>query len=198
MDEYRDRFGGVEPICRMFTEHECKIAPSTYYAHKKRLETPSARRVHDANLKEKIQNVYTSNYRVYAARKIRRELNREGHAVARCTVERLMREMGIQGAVRGKRIITTIPGGQVERVVDDRAGRPRLRRRSAEPVLGGRFHPREDMVCNRLRCLRRGRFLAPDCRLVRGHRKGDCLRPGRPGDGVVAADRNQQPVHTGE
>ncbi|MGW1530455.1 IS3 family transposase, partial [Streptomyces sp. NPDC002159] len=118
MDEYRDRFGGVEPICRTLTEHDCKIAPSTYYAHKKRLETPSARRVRDADLKERIQKVYTSNYRVYGARKVWRELNRQGHAVARCTVERLMRELGIQGAVRGKRIITTIPGGQVERAPD--------------------------------------------------------------------------------
>ncbi|WP_327342747.1 IS3 family transposase [Streptomyces europaeiscabiei] len=118
IDEHRDRFGGVEPICRTLTEHDCKIAPSTYYAHKKRLSTPSARSVRDAELKEQIQKVYTSNYRVYGARKIWRELNRQGHAVARCTIERLMRELGIQGAVRGKRVITTIPGGQVERAPD--------------------------------------------------------------------------------
>ncbi|QKV95985.1 IS3 family transposase [Streptomyces sp. NA02950] len=118
IDEYRDRFGGVEPICRTLTAHDCKIAPSTYYAHKKRLQTPSARSVRDEALKERIQDVYTSNYRVYGARKIWRELNRQGHAVARCTVERLMRELGIQGAVRGKRVITTIPGGQVQRVPD--------------------------------------------------------------------------------
>jgi len=74
--------------------------------------------VRDEGLKEWIQDVYTSNYRVYGARKIWRELNRQGHAVARCTVERLMRELGIQGAVRGKRIITTLPGGQTERAPD--------------------------------------------------------------------------------
>jgi len=74
--------------------------------------------VRDEALKERIQDVYTSNYRVYGARKIWRELNRQGHAVARCTVERLMRELGIQGAVRGKRVITTIPGGQVQRAPD--------------------------------------------------------------------------------
>ncbi|MGX4693719.1 IS3 family transposase [Streptomyces sp. JNUCC 63] len=118
IDEHRDRFGGVEPICRTLTAHDCKIAPSTYYAHKKRLETPSARSLRDAELKERIQEVYTSNYRVYGARKIWRELNRQGHAVARCTVERLMREMGVQGAVRGKRVITTIPGGQAGRAPD--------------------------------------------------------------------------------
>lgn len=72
----------------------------------------------DEALKERIQDVYTSNYRVHGARKIWRELNRQGHAVARCTVERLMRELGIQGAVRGKRVITTIPGGQVQRAPD--------------------------------------------------------------------------------
>ncbi|MFF9143223.1 IS3 family transposase [Streptomyces albogriseolus] len=118
IDEHRDRFGGVEPICRTLTEHDCKIAPSTYYAHHKRLQAPSARRVRDAELAEKIKQVYTSNYRVYGARKIWRELNRQGHRVARCTVERLMRELGIQGAVRGKRVITTIPGGQVDRAPD--------------------------------------------------------------------------------
>ncbi|MGW1530012.1 IS3 family transposase [Streptomyces sp. NPDC002159] len=72
----------------------------------------------DTELKERIQKVYTSTYRVYGARKIWRELNRQGHAVARCTVEHLMRELGIQGAVRGKRVITTILGGQAERAPD--------------------------------------------------------------------------------
>ncbi|MGW1563988.1 IS3 family transposase [Streptomyces sp. NPDC002144] len=118
IDEHRDRFGGVEPICRTLTAHDCQIAPSTYYAHKKRLETPSARSVRDEELKERIHEVYTANYRVYGARKIWRQLNRQGHAVARCTVERLMRELGIQGAVRGKRVITTISGGQAERAPD--------------------------------------------------------------------------------
>ncbi|MGW9032865.1 IS3 family transposase [Streptomyces sp. NPDC055722] len=118
MDEHRDRFGGVEPICRTLTEHDCKIAPSTYYAHKKRLEAPSARSVRDKELKERIQAVYNNNYGVYGARKIWRELNRQGHVVARCTVERLMRELGITGAVRGTKVITTLPGGQVERAPD--------------------------------------------------------------------------------
>ncbi|MFE5983077.1 IS3 family transposase [Streptomyces wedmorensis] len=65
-----------------------------------------------------MQHVYSTNYRVYGARKIWRELNRQGQMVARCTVERLMRELGIAGAVRGKRVITTIPGGQAERAAD--------------------------------------------------------------------------------
>ncbi|MFF2852945.1 IS3 family transposase [Streptomyces sp. NPDC058001] len=118
MDEHRDRFGGVEPICRTLTGHDCKIAPSTYYAHKKRLASPSARSVRDEELKARIQEVYTSNYRVYGARKIWRELNRQEHAVARCTVERLMRELGIAGAVRGRKVITTITDPAAERAPD--------------------------------------------------------------------------------
>ncbi|MGK5447112.1 IS3 family transposase [Streptomyces radiopugnans] len=118
MDEHRDRFGGVEPICRVLTQHGCRIAPSTYYAHKQRLETPSPRSVRDEELKPLIQEVYQSNYRVYGARKVWRELNRRGHEVARCTVERLMRELGIVGAVRGKKVITTIPDPAAARAPD--------------------------------------------------------------------------------
>ncbi|MFE9614329.1 IS3 family transposase, partial [Streptomyces sp. NPDC006012] len=65
-----------------------------------------------------ISEVFEANYRVYGARKIWRELNRQGRRVARCTVERLMRELGITGAVRGKLVITTLPGGQAERAPD--------------------------------------------------------------------------------
>ncbi|EXU68677.1 transposase [Streptomyces sp. PRh5] len=72
----------------------------------------------DTELKEMIRQIHTDNYRVYGARKIWRELNRQGHAVARCTVERLMRELGITGAVRGKKVITTIPDQQAERAPD--------------------------------------------------------------------------------
>ncbi|MFE5835212.1 IS3 family transposase [Streptomyces sp. NPDC056508] len=118
IDEHKDRFGGVEPICRVLSAHDCKIAPATYYAHHKRRVTPSARTVRDAELKEQISQVFETNYRVYGARKIWRELNRQGHAVARCTVERLMRELGITGAVRGRRVITTLPGGQTDRAPD--------------------------------------------------------------------------------
>jgi putative transposase len=74
--------------------------------------------VRDTELKELIRQVYADNYRVYGARKIWRELNRQGHAVACCTVERLMRELGIAGAVRGKKIITTVADQQAERAPD--------------------------------------------------------------------------------
>ncbi|MFF0143069.1 IS3 family transposase [Streptomyces sp. NPDC005227] len=118
IDEHRARFGGVEPICRVLTEHDCKIAPSTYYVAKKRAVEPSARQVRDAALKKLITEVHQANFRVYGARKVWRELHRQGHTVARCTVERLMRELGIAGAVRGKKIITTIADSTVERAPD--------------------------------------------------------------------------------
>ncbi|MGW2085167.1 IS3 family transposase [Streptomyces sp. NPDC001880] len=102
----------------MLTEHDCKISPSTYYVAKKRAAEPSARQVRDASLKELIREVHAANFRVYGARKIWRELHRRGHAGARCTVERLMRELGITGAVRGKKVITTIPDSSVERAPD--------------------------------------------------------------------------------
>ncbi|BFV54932.1 hypothetical protein KCMC57_up00360 [Kitasatospora sp. CMC57] len=102
----------------MLTEHGCSIAPSTYYAHRKRLAQPAARTVRDEELKPLIKEVYNANYRVYGARKIWRELGRQGHTVARCTVERLMRELGIAGAVRGKKVITTIADPAAERAPD--------------------------------------------------------------------------------
>ncbi|MFD1313901.1 IS3 family transposase, partial [Streptomyces kaempferi] len=118
IDEHRARFGGVEPICRVLTEHDCKIAPSTYYAAKKRAAAPSARQVRDTALKMLITEIHAANFRVYGARKVWRELHRQGHVVARCTVERLMRELGIAGAIRGKKVITTSPDTAVERAPD--------------------------------------------------------------------------------
>ncbi|MFH9354804.1 IS3 family transposase [Kitasatospora sp. NPDC017646] len=118
MDEHRGRFGGVEPICRVLTEHGCSIAPSTYYAHHQRVASPSARTARDQELKKLIKDVHDASYRVYGARKIWRELGRQGQTVARCTVERLMRELGITGAVRGKKVITTIADPGAERAPD--------------------------------------------------------------------------------
>jgi putative transposase len=97
---------GVEPICRVLSEHGTKIAPSTYYAARSR--PASARAIRDEWLKTEITRVFEDNYRVYGARKIWRQLRREGHIVARCTVERLMRELGLAGARRGKKVRTTV------------------------------------------------------------------------------------------
>jgi len=116
IDEHRDRFGGVEPICRVLTAHGCSIDPSTYYRAAKR--APSARAVRDGELKDLIARVHRENFGVYGVRKVWRELNRRGEAVARCTVERLMREIGLSGAVRGKKIRTTISDPSAERAPD--------------------------------------------------------------------------------
>ena len=105
IDDHRD-VHGVEPICEVLP-----IAPSTYRAHaaaRRYPEKSSARAKRDAGLREKIRRVYDENFQVYGARKIWRQLNREGESVARCTVERLMRGMGLQGAVRGKPVKTTV------------------------------------------------------------------------------------------
>jgi transposase InsO family protein len=88
------------------------IAPSTYYAHEARRTDPEvlpARGRRDAELREQIDRVWRENFQVYGPRKVWKQLNREGIDVARCTVERLMRKMGLQGAIRGRRFKTTIP-----------------------------------------------------------------------------------------
>src|ERR671915_2363047 len=83
-----------------------QIAPSTYYAAIAR--PPSARAVRDEQLKKDIVRVYEENYSVYGAEKVWWALNREGVVVGRCRVERLMRALGLAGAVRGKKIRTTV------------------------------------------------------------------------------------------
>lgn len=97
---------GVEPICKVLP-----IAPSTYYVHAARQADPSLappRVQRDAVLCEDIGRVWTENKQVYGVRKVWRQLRREGQGVARCTVERLMGKLGIQGVIRGKPIRTTV------------------------------------------------------------------------------------------
>ncbi|MCB0913833.1 MAG: IS3 family transposase, partial [Propionibacteriaceae bacterium] len=84
----------------MLSEHGAKIAPNSYYAHKKR--PASKRALRDAELRVEIRRVYDANMFVYGAAKIWAQLNAEGIRVARCTVERLMRDMGLVGNRRGK------------------------------------------------------------------------------------------------
>ncbi|MEU8798593.1 IS3 family transposase [Spirillospora sp. NPDC048819] len=115
IDAFRKVFG-VEPICRVLSEHGTKIAPSTYYAARSR--PASARAVRDEWLKTEITRIFEANYRVYGARKIWRQLQREGHDVARCTVERLMREPGLHGARRSRRVRTTVRDDGYERATD--------------------------------------------------------------------------------
>ncbi len=117
VDAYRVRFG-VEPICRVLCEHGCGIAPSTYWAAKTR--PPSARAVRDAQLRPVIARVFEENYVAYGADKMWDHLNQvEGIRVARCTVERLMAQMGLSGVRRGRSWIrTTISEDGTERPAD--------------------------------------------------------------------------------
>ncbi len=115
VDENRDTYG-VEPICA-----ELPIAPSTYYEHKRREREPercSARSRRDSELRSQIRRVWESNFGVYGARKVWRQLQREGVVVARCTVERLMRLEGLKGVVRGEKKRTTIPDEDAARPAD--------------------------------------------------------------------------------
>ena len=103
---------GVEPICRVL-----QIAPSSYYAAVTR--PPSARRRRDAELRVAIRRVWDAHRQVYGADKVWAQLNREGTRVARCTVERLMRELGLRGVVRGQRSVRTTLGDEAaERPTD--------------------------------------------------------------------------------
>lgn len=91
---------GIEPICQVL-----EIAPSTYYARTTR--PPSARSQHDTALKALIRRVWDAHHQVYGAHKVWAQLQREGIRVARCTVERLMREVGLRGVVRGRSRVRT-------------------------------------------------------------------------------------------
>ena len=105
IDDHRHAYG-VEPICRVLP-----IAPSTYHAHSARRADAlkaSVRARRDVILRGHVRRVWEENFRVYGVRKVWRQLCREGIGVARCTVARLMRQMGLQGIVRGKSVRTTI------------------------------------------------------------------------------------------
>lgn len=98
---------GAEPICRVLP-----IAPSTYYDHQAKRADPSrlsARARRDGELRPEIKRVFDDNFGVYGVRKVWHQMRREGFDVARCTVARLMKEMGIEGVIRGKKVKTTIP-----------------------------------------------------------------------------------------
>lgn len=110
IDANRVRFG-VEPICTAL-----QVAPSTYYAA--RWRPPSARRRRDEALKLKLKQVHAAHFGVYGVRKLWHQLQREGTAVARCTVERLMRDLGLAGVVRGRRHRTTVTDETAPRPAD--------------------------------------------------------------------------------
>jgi putative transposase len=106
IDQHRDRFG-VEPICKAL-----QVAPSGYWRQAARSRQPQMcppRQQRDAALLPEIERVWESNMRVYGADKVWQQLRRERFAVARCTVERLMRRAGLRGVIRGKSVRTTVP-----------------------------------------------------------------------------------------
>jgi transposase InsO family protein len=105
MQAHKREFG-VEPMCRVL-----QIAPSTWYEHARRKADPGRlprRAKRDGELSVHIRRVFEENFGVYGVRKVWRQLRREDIDVARCTVARLMKAMGLQGVVRGKRMKTTI------------------------------------------------------------------------------------------
>ena len=115
IDDHRDVFG-VEPICAVLP-----IAPSTYHRHRHQRTNPtrrSARAQRDDQLRVEIQRGYDEHQQVYGPRKVWKQLRRDGVCVARCTVARLMRAMGLAGAVRGRAWVTTTHAGAGGRPVD--------------------------------------------------------------------------------
>ena len=160
IDRNRSQYG-VESMCSML-----HIAPSTYYEHAARRRDPDrlpARTKRDASLCVEIDRVWRENRQVCGARKVWKQLNREGQQVVRCTVARLMRDMGLQGVVRGRKFKTTI--------ADDSALRPPRSCRSGlhsdptESAMGRGSDLRGDVAWIRVRRLRHRRVLPEDRRL---------------------------------
>jgi putative transposase len=116
IDHHRETYG-VEPICAVLP-----IAPSTYFVRKAQQQDAtkrSARRRRDADLRTAIQQVWDDHDHVYGPRKVWKQLRRDGHRVARCTVERLMRDMGLRGVTRGRAwVVTTHPEAAGDRPAD--------------------------------------------------------------------------------
>ena len=172
IDDHRDKHR-VEPICEVLP-----IAPATFYEHLARRSDPSRlsdRAKRDAKLRPHIQRVFDANWQVYGVRKIWRQLRREGFDVARCTVARLMKTMGIEGVIRGKPHKTTIPDkklqcpplGRFALQIACRAtagqGEPSVPCAGAEHAVGFRLH-----LCRNLErtcvCRLRHRRLCPSDR----------------------------------
>jgi hypothetical protein len=146
IDDHRGAHG-VEPICKVL-----RIAPSTYHAHATKRRDParlSARARQDAALKIEVRRVFDQNFRVYGVRKVWRQLKREVFDVARCIVSRLMRDMGLQGVIRGKTVKTTISDKAAPCPLDHVN---RVQGAKAERSLALRLHLCRDL--DRL-CLRR-------------------------------------------
>jgi putative transposase len=112
IDEHRSVFG-VEPICRVL-----QVAPSTYYAVRERRRQPASRTLRDGEVLAEVRRVHEASGGLYGARKVWWQLTHDGTRVARCTVERLMRQDGREGVVRGKARRTTVPAERADRPTD--------------------------------------------------------------------------------
>ena len=115
VDQHRDSFG-IEPICKAL-----RIAPADYRRQEAQLRDVSkrsARAKHDQALRPEIKRVREFNTQVYGVPKVWKQINREGFAETRCTVGRLMKLQGLRGAVRNKRVDTTISDMTAERPQD--------------------------------------------------------------------------------
>jgi putative transposase len=161
IDDYRGAYG-VEPICRVL-----KIAPSTYHAHdarRRRPDTAPPRVPRDAALRVEIRRVFDENFQVYGVRKVWRPLVREGEDVARCTVARLMRGMGLQGRHSRKtredddqRQGRAMPAGPCE---------PPVPGATPERAVGLGLYVRRHQGGLRLGGVRHRRLRSPYCRLA--------------------------------
>jgi hypothetical protein len=132
IDDHRGAHG-VEPICKVLP-----IAPSTYHAHVAKRRDPaklSARARQDTALKIEVRRVFDENFRVYGVRKVWRQLKREGFDVARCTVSRLMRDMGLQGVILE---VPVVPGTEYvgQWVIGEFAYKPKMRWQENAPGSG--------------------------------------------------------------
>ena len=116
VDAVQAGHGGVQPVLEALADTPAQIASATYYAYKSR--PASARSVRDEQLIALIVKVHQENMEVYGVRKVWHELGRQGHAVARCTVERLMRQIGLHGVLRDKHPRTTKPAAETARPAD--------------------------------------------------------------------------------
>ncbi len=147
VDDHRGEYG-VEPICRVL-----RVAPSVYHAHAARRADPAevcSRVRQDLVLMARTRRVHDADFGVYGARKVWRQLGREGIAVARCTVERLMRRMGLRGAVRGKETRTTI-ADKASPCPADKVNRQFRAPHPPERPVGIGFHLRGELAG--LRCI---------------------------------------------
>ena len=181
IDAHRAEYG-VEPICA-----QLPIAPSTVLRAQGARGDPATRAAAAAARSRRcvseIRRVYEENFRVYGARKVWRQLRREGIDVARCTVERLMRALGLQGAVRGRKRRTTIADDSAAAAA--RSGEPAIPGEPSEPAVGGGLHVRRDVGRLRLRRVRDRCIRPAHHRLARGALDAYRTGAGRAGASAV-------------